>query len=53
MKKYTEEDIRAVAKILSTRGAQKGGKARWDGKTAEEKRAHAMIMVDARRKNKS
>tara|TARA_R100001530_G_scaffold132126_1_gene104267 strand:- start:680 stop:979 length:300 start_codon:yes stop_codon:yes gene_type:complete len=36
---------------LSEQGS-KGGKKRWEGKTEEEKRAHSMKMVEAKKKKK-
>jgi hypothetical protein len=40
--------VRATMKWLSARGAKLGGIARWEGRTAAEKSAHARLMVAAR-----
>ena len=50
--KPTKEEVQAAARVLSRAGASKGGRARWAGKTAEDKRSHALLMVEARRKKK-
>lgn len=42
------ESVRAAMRWLSARGAKLGGKARWEGRTAAEKSAHAKLMVAAR-----
>jgi hypothetical protein len=42
------ESVRAAMRWLSARGAKLGGKARWEGRTAAEKSAHARLMVAAR-----
>lgn len=52
MTKPTKQQLKAAAKILAQGGASLGGKARWKGKTAEEMKAHALMMVEARRKKK-
>jgi hypothetical protein len=52
MTKPTEKQIQEAAKILSQAGASKGGRKRWEGRTDEEKRKHALMMVKARGKNK-
>jgi len=36
------------AQALSKLGASKGGKARWEGLSAEERRAHAQKAAQAR-----
>jgi len=41
-------NVRAALRWLSARGAKLGGKARWEGRTAAEKSAHARLMVAAR-----
>lgn len=51
--KPTKEQLREAARILASGGAKKGGEARWKGKTKEEMKAHALMMVEARRKNKA
>lgn len=41
-------NVRAAMRWLSARGAKLGGIARWEGRTAAEKSAHARLMVAAR-----
>lgn len=43
---------KVISKYFSKLG-EKGAKKRWENKTTEEKREHAMKMVEARNKNKS
>jgi hypothetical protein len=45
--------IREAMTLLSKRGASKGGKARWKGKTKAERTAYAKYLVDCRKKRKA
>lgn len=52
MKKYTEAEFKKAAKVLASRGASKGGKTRWAGKTAEQKKSHMSMMGKLSWKNR-
>lgn len=53
MKTPTEKQLKEAARIFALKGASIGGRKRWEGKTAQQKRNHALMMVKARGKNSS
>jgi len=47
------EEQRALLRSLGSEGGKIGGPARWEGRTAEEKSAHARHMVEARERKRA